>query len=1486
MQDASPTILAQSTTPPTCSVRYQALLDEYNRLLERLREIPATYSGLTDTYLTPQPSSPLDLDARNRAAARKAGLKLRPDGQFSLAAMAFYYGIHPWDPTDATQHQTALNALDEKRARHALQLQSGIDIDELTCTPTESERKSLASRPRSTSLETLLVSLTESKIKDAVREFLPADETSLIGHLVKSLPSQVNVANVRSAPTVYLEKLLQSTDARMLAQSLLEKLVWYGSNPGEETSPTVRYKLLSRAIRLWERRDNGATRDVAGYQWHKRSNYGKSYQAIWTEFETHLQESSRASSPIEAILLATLYRFEFPGDFHRSDIPDDLPYKSSLVWVNFVHGLNLAEIIEPYRVSHMTFQQLVDFPLQELAQATEQERGLFASCRIPPSIDWAIANGIVLEDMLTTDPETAQKRAIEALDQYTGRLTAAIVRMDIDPPNRPDIADREISKVFRPKLLTTDGRKLLRLSGPIHGAGTLRDLKQKGVSFRDVYMWKGHTNRNWLITKTDGETPTIDTIRLDAEGDIHSTPYWIPGGTLPDVNKLFETDYQNWLTSTKAAYKTLLTHLFSCLPHDDLQAIEYGETKIYTLRNATQGLEADQETAALTLPFRLRMGLLLRLSNNGKTSWYECLPRAGIIRNRIDITDDMLNGRITTEQWRVSSTVRVQVRRGQSVPFDWEAHEKGHVPKKGAICTAIIEQLGKTYTPQTAPGHPVPISSNRAAEIAGDLADSFFYYDEDILYANCQKKTDLERLEEKRHTLLHKLVNFVPFFGNLADLDSNNPNKRINAIFGMFTDSLAFALPLGKFASGTAKLASTAVRMGYKQALPQFSQLVKQLAVSSLQNFNPLDGLPTLAKKLVQGLYATFRLTLISAVKLIERLAGRTGTYNIIKGLPVVSDPGRYRLLAPTDELAMTRRIADVPVRQVSNTQARDYRLIDPVANKPYGPPLADKTYRFWRGRSVYSAQEATDQLVTVRIADNAQVRSVPEIDGRTTVFIDDVPYRLDGDSLKRIELIDDGATFKRTPCRIKRAPGDGVCIDEFFSGGTLPETPNPGLFDESKGYAPWFGARICVPEPRSGQPGKFFLQDGTPYQVIDDGVKPWKGRFTDLGFAASKAVPKKEIQAKLQFRKGIYVRIEIHGDYVGSDGLHRVGAIVVPSFDGKSNYLFASPNRGNYYLETLPSTKQLDEHQTHFMKLLKPDEIKKDLGEELLRVFEGSMTANNMVAIHGLAAVENAISTMNRISIPLGTTPHPPANMKWVDVDTTPAEALMFDHRSRMIVTSLPVGATTWSRSQFASESFRQRCAAIFDTLFVQKTIIVKADSDLRINWTMDLLQKMLPADVVSLNPRNIAYADVVTSAGKREVYVSVSGGLGLTGELPLFKTPFPTNKVVVGDTTYFNIDSDRTFGRNALSVSSDGKVLSLPRTTPGKTKPETLTRPTSLDSEAKLISVLRETYPAPHMLTSVDIATTMPPCNSCAVVIKQFGYDGTTGNLNVLWG
>src|SRR6185295_16150227 len=97
-----------------------------------------------------------------------------------------------------------------------------------------------------------------------------------------------------------------------------------------------------------------------------------------------------------------------------------------------------------------------------------------------------------------------------------------------------------------------------------------------------------------------------------------------------------------------------------------------------------------------------------------------------------------------------------------------------------------------------------------------------------------------------------------------------------------------------------------------------------------------------------------------------------------------------------------------------------------------------------------------------------------------------------------------------------------------------------------------------------------------------------------------------------------------------------------------------------------------------------------------LLTVYTGSLNANNIHRIHGAEALERAMKTMEDIAIPIGTTANPPGNMKWLKVDTSPGEALMFDHSTRMIVTRLPEGSTSWTRSKDAPQELRQKTAEI----------------------------------------------------------------------------------------------------------------------------------------------------------------------------------------------
>jgi hypothetical protein len=210
------------------------------------------------------------------------------------------------------------------------------------------------------------------------------------------------------------------------------------------------------------------------------------------------------------------------------------------------------------------------------------------------------------------------------------------------------------------------------------------------------------------------------------------------------------------------------------------------------------------------------------------------------------------------------------------------------------------------------------------------------------------------------------------------------------------------------------------------------------------------------------------------------------------------------------------------------------------------------------------------------------------------------------------------------------------------------------------------------------------------------------------------------------------------------------------------------------------------------------------------------------------------------------------------------------------MIVTHCPKAPSRGRAARKRRKPLRQKTAEIFDTLFLSPTINPANNAALRIDSAMQKLHNLLPVRERPLNARNIAYAEVTTASGKREVYVSVSGAQGSTSACRCFA--MGANHVRIGNTTYINIDYNPAFPRTSLEVTEQGQLLAVPLTIKDlKTyQPTQTSRPTSLDSESKLISVLREKYPDPKEIRSVDIATTMRPCESCSVVMKQFGHDG----------
>ncbi|MFJ7798073.1 deaminase domain-containing protein [Pseudomonas sp. NPDC096950] len=1459
-----------ATSNPTYAQRHQGLLEDYDLLLSSMRSPQQT----SDTLLRPSRFSPLDLDLQI----------VRQNGLLPLDQMARYYGIAPWDPQNPTQHQSVIDALEEKRASHSLELENGLEIDELQRPGSLKERKAYDAMRKSVphledtlTFERYRAKRTNTLIIETVRNFLPP-QTSLIGYLGDGFDAKVTFAKVRAKPTVYLEKLLNSPRAQTLADLLIKALDWYGAQPGEQTSPAIRTKLVSRAIRLYlQAPSSEVPQEIAGYDWQQSAHWGKSYQAIHREFESHLLSTRRVATANEAVILARLYQTQLTKDFAVRDVPAELPYRSSVVWVNFMHGVLLCAAMEPGWRQRQTFQQLVNLPLALSTDASADELEAIALARLVPTLQWAVTQGIVPDRADLDYSQDELERATKALDAHTQDLQKAIVELDVPPPERLKMAKEEMAKLFGSENFISDGRKLVkwdntRPAGGFRSTPLLDNPRVQAFTFLDIYAGgKFDDGQKWVMTGSDGKSKTNRVFRLGNNRELLSSVttnqtyfdrdeifiYGYRARVIPDVNNLFNSAFDSHIAAIKRAYESLIISQLASLPLADRQLFKLGKLRLLALRKETENLRAAEETDDILRQMTARMGFLIQIIHERKTYFYELFPRAGTIRRRPDLTLDMPGAVRTTaefEGWFFGETFDAPVLRGKTLPLDWSAYANGSAPKEGASCRAILEQRGATLLAPDASVDPDTSGWSRYREIAQLVSSNHLYVDEKQLHTDARGRTAFDDIQSAFESKLDTVKSFIPFWGSLEDLMSGDTDRTYSGLLGLMMDLATFALPIGKFVSGSlrlvklARVASVTGQLSSKAALPSFATLTRKLLVSTVQNLNPLDGIPTLLASLGKGVLWLGKL----GVRKVRTLAGISGQYSFTQGFTQATTPGRWMPLNNGDQLATIKGIDDVPIREIPNADSPRHFLVDPLSSLPYGPRLATRRRDFSPGRSSFAPLENNHSHVIVELPENARVLEVLEVDGRTTLLIDDVPYRLDGDTLRRADSAD---TLKALPCRIRRAPGAEVCQTRYVTRSLAP-TPDVGLFDDSKGWAPWFGDSIYTPAAHRA------------------------------AMESSKIATHPSLHATMEFQKGIYGRAKVSIPVAGEELMDTfdVGTAIVEAMDGSKHYLFTRLNAGDFYVAEVAKGQSVRDALTFKKASTLPDEVRK----ELQVVYTGSLNANNTVRIHGVEAVERALKTMEDIAIPIGSHANPPETLKWLKVDTSPGEAAMFDHSTRMIISKLPEGATSWSRSKDAPEALRQRTAEIFDTLFLQTVITPKnASSALKIDETMKKLHKLLPYRLRQHNVRNIAYAEVVTATGKREVYVSVSGAQGATGHLPLFKHNQGMAEITVGETTYFNIDHKASFPSTSLNVTAEGKLLAVPRTIDNieTYRPELTSRPTSLDSESKLISVIRKKYPDRESMKSVDVATTMPPCDSCSVVMKEFAYDGGENALQVLW-
>ncbi|USW94034.1 hypothetical protein NHF39_22120 [Pseudomonas proteolytica] len=103
--------------------------------------------------------------------------------------------------------------------------------------------------------------------------------------------------------------------------------------------------------------------------------------------------------------------------------------------MNYQHGINLAEMIEPGSSKRMTREQLIAYPGKMSAEATTPgQEALIASTRIAPALDWAVANGILAKKNDYSKDDI--HKAASALDLHLEEMAKAITSLTTSMPMR------------------------------------------------------------------------------------------------------------------------------------------------------------------------------------------------------------------------------------------------------------------------------------------------------------------------------------------------------------------------------------------------------------------------------------------------------------------------------------------------------------------------------------------------------------------------------------------------------------------------------------------------------------------------------------------------------------------------------------------------------------------------------------------------------------------------------------------------------------------------------------------------------------------------------------------------------------------------------------------------------------------------------------------------------------------------------------------
>lgn len=754
-----------------------------------------------------------------------------------------------------------------------------------------------------------------------------------------------------------LDKMVDSAEMQALGKKL------QAAFGGVSTQNSVTEWILTAMVLELDSQAGGKRGVVAGYDLSQPANMGVHPSVVAERLAQHLIDKQQIAAEMAPAAALLLMKGAAPA-FTAAGMPANLVVGSA-AWARLTTVVESCEQWSPGIAAQENFQTLMT--RAEHRPISDTQALVHDKAQAHALIEWGVAQGKIARknDDAYTPADVAGLR--DAFNTDLTELKKAQDQMSAPMPSRRDIALEELKKAYG-------------VEGPFDvrniSIANIDGSESEYHSLLEIYM-AGKMDR---IPRGENADFSI--------GDRH-----VRVKPLPDINQLFDSRFERYLSDMKEGVARSVLHMQSNLPLEDRQLIASGNVKFLSFRKASvaqaEGEETPEQARAAKARFGLVMQVTHKIDKNGselsphnlRYVHYEIFPLQGVIRRR----DDLHKHRLNPEP-KVGNPENFEERqaKGVSIPVDYQAYASGTVPQLATSSAGLLtENVRGPYLPEPKHGqevNPLIATNPRFATIAGVVGDHLFH-DRDAIKAEAKGSTQVEQEEESIKAGLRFVTRLVPFWSAMENAIQGETGE---AAKDAALDIFGFVVPFGK---GLGQAGKALGKLGQKLGTRAF-KASDVLLRSAFAGLNPGDGLGRIALNGVQAtktlLQASFR-ELQALQSQGFNLASYAKTLGVVEGKVTLAGTATDILNVTAKRHGGHWHAYDLKTGQVYGPPLKDFRPIEPHR----GPADAVDNAMFDR----YAVSTATlagltpDSKGIYRTADSRMYIRNVDGSGRVAVF-------------------------------------------------------------------------------------------------------------------------------------------------------------------------------------------------------------------------------------------------------------------------------------------------------------------------------------------------------------------------------------------------------------------------------------------------------------------------------------------------------------------